>query len=83
MTTKSEIITKLEESIKILTQAVIEREELLRAFLRNNNVKKAGDLDDLEAYRAGADLEEQIEDLKDVLDDVKYGAVKLGAFKSL
>lgn len=82
MKSKGEIVTTLEESIKILTVALNEREELLRAFLRSNEVTKAEDLEDLESYRAGANLEEQIEELKDLLDELKYKIVRIGALKN-
>lgn len=79
--TKREILEALEKSIQVLEQAKKEREDEMRSLLYVCEVSHLEDIDDLEKYRLGAELDSQIDTLGDLLDELKYGAVKVGAFK--
>ena len=78
---KKEIFDSLEGSIKLLTQALNEREGMRRALLCAWKVACVDDIDDLETYRAGADLEDQIDTIKDLLSEINFYIVRIGAFK--
>ena len=83
MLSKADITKSLEESIKTLTQALNEREDTLRALLYANSVSRIDELDDIELYRLGSELEDQIDTLEDLLDELKYKATRIGAFKAI
>ena len=83
MTQKEEILTSLESSLKILESALNEREGEQRALFYACKVSKLDDIEDLELYRIGAELEDQIDRLKDLIDELKYQMRYIGAFKSV
>lgn len=81
MTQKEEILTSLEASLKLLEGALIEREQEQRALLYACKVSKIDDIDDLEMYRIGAELDNQIDTLKDLIDELKRQLKYISAFK--
>ena len=83
MTQKEEILTSLEASLKLLEGALIEREQEQRALLYACKVSKIDDIDDLELFRIGAELDNQIDTLKDLINELKYQMRYIGAFKSV
>lgn len=83
MTQKDQIVSTLEESLKILETALNEREQEARALLYAFKVSSLEDIDDLEAYKVGAELDSQIDTLKDLIDEIKWQLRYIGAFKSV
>ena len=83
MTQKDQIVSKLEESLKVLETALNEREQALRALLYAFNISNLEDLDDLESYKIGAELDNQIDTLKDLIDELKHQMLYIGAFKNV
>ena len=81
--TRKDILDTLEKTISTLEQAKREREEELRALLYVCEVSKLEEVEEVEKYRLGAELDNQIDILGDLLDELKYQAVKIGAFKPI
>lgn len=83
MTQKEEILKTLEESLKILETSLNEREGEQRALFYACKVSKLEDINDLEFYRVGAELDSQIDTLKDLIDELKHQMRYIGAFKNI
>lgn len=83
MTQKDQIVSTLEESLKILETALNEREQEARALLYAYKVSSLEDIDDLESYKIGAELDSQIDTLKDLVDEIKWQLRYIGAFKNV
>ena len=83
MTQKGEIFKTVDDSMKALSKALEEREEALRMLLYAQGVTKADDLDDIESYRLGAELESQIEVLNDLIKELKFQMKYIGIFKEV
>ena len=83
MTQKDQIVKTLEESLKVLETALNEREQAQRALFYAFNVSRLEDLDDLESYKIGAELDNQIDTLKDLIDELKDQMRYIGAFKNV
>lgn len=83
MTQKQEILTCLESTLKVLEVALNERETAFRALLYGCGVSGLEDIDDITMYRLGADIEDQIDRLKDLIDELKYQLKFIGAFKEV
>lgn len=83
MINKGDLVQSLEGTIKILSEALTEREEALRVLLYANEATTYNDLDDLELFKCGSELDDQIDTLKDLLDELKRSAVRIGAFKKI
>ena len=83
MTQKEEILTTLESSLKVLETALNEREGEQRALLYAFKVSSLEDIDDLESYKIGAELDNQIDTLKDLIDEIKWQLRYIGAFKKV
>ena len=81
MTQKEEILTSLEASLKLLEGALIEREQEQRTLLYACKVSKIDDIDDLEMFRIGAEFDNQIDTLKDLIDEIKRQLKYISAFK--
>lgn len=83
MTQKDQIVSTLEESLKVLETALNEREQEARALLYAFKVSNLEDIDDLESYKIGAELDSQIDTLKDLIDEIKWQLRYIGAFKNV
>ena len=83
MTQKEQIVSTLEESLKVLETALNEREQGARALLYAFKVSNLEDIDDLESYKIGAELNSQIDTLKDLIDEIKWQLRYIGAFKNV
>ena len=83
MTQKEQIVSTLEESLKVLEIALNEREQQMRGLLYAFNVSNLEDINDLESYKMGAELSDQIDRLKDLIDDLKYQMRYIGAFQNI
>ena len=83
MTQKDQIVSTLEESLKVLETALNEREQEARALLYAFKVSNIEDIDDLESYKIGAELDSQIDTLKDLIDEIKWQLRYIGAFKNV
>ena len=83
MTQKKEILDSLEATLKVLEKALNEREQEQRALFYTCKVSKLDDIDDLELYRIGAELDNQIDTLKDLVDELKHQMRYIGAFKEV
>lgn len=83
MTQKDQIVSTLEESLKILETSLNEREQEARALLYAFKVSNLEDIDDLESYKIGAELDSQIDTLKDLIDEIKWQLRYIGAFKNV
>lgn len=83
MIQKKEIIDTLETSLKLLEKALSEREEEQRALLYACKVTKLDDIDDSEMYKIGAELDSQIDSLRDLIDEIKWQLRYIGAFKNV
>lgn len=83
MVTRSEIIASLEATIKTLETALSEREMELRSLLFAKEVYSIEDLDDAESYGLGAEIESQLETLKELINDIKFQLKYICAFKNV
>lgn len=83
MKQKEEILTTLEDSLKVLESALNNREKEQRALFYACKVSKLEDIEDLEFYRIGAELDSQIDTLKDLIDELKHQMRYIGAFKNV
>lgn len=83
MTQKREILDSLEATLKVLEKALNEREQEQRALFYACKVSRLDDVDDLEMYRIGAELDSQIDTLKDLIDEIKWQLKYIGAFKEV
>ena len=83
MIRKDEILNSLETSLKVLESALNEREKEQRALFYACKVSKIDDIEDLEMYRLGAELDDQIDRLKDLIDELKWQMKYIGAFKEV
>ena len=83
MTQKDQIVSTLEESLKVLETALNEREQEARALLYAFKVSNLEDIDYLESYKIGAELDSQIDTLKDLIDEIKWQLRYIGAFKNV
>ena len=83
MTSKEEIIQSLEGTISTLEQATKEREEELRSLLYVCGVSKIDDVDDVKLYLLGSELDNQIDNLKDLIDSIKFQLKYIATFKNV
>lgn len=83
MIQKKELIESLEGSLKVLEEALNEREAELRALLYGCNVSDINQIDDIEMYRLGAELDDQIDRLKDLIDELKWQLKHIAGFKDV
>ena len=83
MTQREEILTTLESSLKVLETALNEREGEQRALLYCLEVSNIEDINDLEPYKIGAELDSQIDTLRDLIDEIKWQLRYISAFKNV
>lgn len=83
MVTRDMLFSSLESAIKLAEQALQEREEAQRALCHANGVKSWDDIGPYEMWKLGADLESQIEDLNDLIDELKYKIKYISAFADI
>ena len=83
MTQNDQIVSTLEESLKVLEAALNEKEHELRTLLYAFKVSSLEDIDEIESYKIGAELDSQIDTLKNLIDDVKWHLRYISAFKNV
>lgn len=83
MIQKKELAESLEGSLKVLEAALAEREEEFRALLYECNVSDINQIDDIEMYRLGAELDDQIDRLRDLIDELKWQLKHIAGFKEV
>lgn len=83
MTQKEEILTSLEASLKLLERALMEREQEQRELLYACKVSKIDDINDLKMFKIGAELDNQIDTIKDLIDELKHQLKYISVFKEV
>lgn len=83
MTTKEQIIKSLEGTITTINQAIKEREEELRSLLYVCGVSRIDNIDDVKMYLLGLELDNQIDNLKDLIDSIKFQLKYIATFQNV
>lgn len=83
MTTKEEIIQSLEGTITTLEQAHRERAQEMRDLLFACKVSNIYEIEDLALFKIGAELDNQMDLLKDLADELKYQILKIRGFNKI
>ena len=83
MTTREAIIQNLESAISTLEQAYRERAQEMRNLLFACKVSSIYEIDDLALFKIGAELDNQMDTLKDLADDLKYQVLKIRKFNEI
>ena len=83
MTQKEEIIQSLEGTLTTLEKAIKEREEEFRSLLYVCGVSKIENIDDVKMYLLGSELDNQIDNLKDLIDSIKFQLKYIATFQNV
>ncbi len=83
MTQRDKLLEGLEGLLRTMEDALKERERGLRACLCANRVSNIDEIEDLQQYKVALDVSEQVDALKDFIEDLKLQINIFGAFKYL
>ena len=83
MAKKEEIFRAVNSLIILVDQSINEREEALRALCGSCSVSNYDDIQDHELWQIGFNLDNQLDDLKELKDDLQSKIKYIGAFKDV
>ena len=83
MAKKDVLFKAINELIKMVEESIKEREEMMRAICCAYGVSNYDDIEDHAVWNCGFQIDSQLEDLNDLLDDLKREIKYIGTFKDV
>lgn len=83
MAKKEVIFEAVNSLIKLVDESIYEREEALRALCGACSVSDPDNIEDIDLWNIGFNLNSQLEDLIDLKDDLQHKIKYIGAFKDV
>lgn len=83
MIQKETLIKSLDGIIALLDEALRQREQEMQTLLKSCDVDNIFDIDEIEIFKLASELDGQIDDLKDLIDELKHQMRYIGAFKNI